>query len=296
MNHKRFLSIGTAMPLAACAVLMFGACSGKKSNDNISASNSKTIFATDSISWNDSVATPAGNKANYDITVEWPKDGNPELLSSVRSWIANKLTVSPSGNPDDTISAPLPADCLTNGKKLLSTIGTRTLTSAKKELSEYDSLKMPSPMGYEYLWKITDLYQTDKFVTYGALNYVYLGGAHGGTSFAAQVFRLDDGKQFGWDMFQTDSLPRLKTLIKEGLMSQYFEVKTESQFKDALLINPDTLPLPASAPYFMPKGVNFDYQQYEIAPYAAGMPSCVLPYSVVKPMLTPEAAKLLPTD
>lgn len=79
-------------------------------------------------------------------------------------------------------------------------------------------------------------------------------------------------------------------------MSQYFEVKTESQFKDALLINPDTLPLPASAPYFMPKGVNFDYQQYEIAPYAAGMPSCVLPYSVVKPMLTPEAAKLLPSE
>ena len=49
MNHKRFLSIGTAMPLAACAVLMFGACSGKKSNDNSSASNSQTVFATDSI-------------------------------------------------------------------------------------------------------------------------------------------------------------------------------------------------------------------------------------------------------
>ena len=295
MNTKRFLSIG-AMPLAACAVIMFGSCSGKKNTDNGTESKARTGFATDSISWNDSVSTPAGNNATCDITVEWPVKGNAELLSSIRGWIAQKLTVSPSGNPDDKISAPLPADCLTDGKKLLSTIGTRTLTGAKGELLEYDSLKIQPPMGYEYSWKITDLYKTDKFVTYGALNYVYLGGAHGGTNFTAQVFSLNDGKKFGWDMFRPDSLPRVKELVKEGIMKQYFEAKTEADFRDALLVNPDTLPLPVSEPYFMPKGVNFDYQQYEVAPYAAGMPSCVLPYSVMKPMLTPEAAALLPTE
>lgn len=296
MDPKRFFSAGTAIPLAACALLMFGACSGKKSDGNPTDECSRAAFATDSISWNDSVSTPAGNNAICKITVDWPAQGDSALLASVRGWIAGKLGISPSGNPDDTISAPLPPDCLTDGKKLLATVGSRTLAGAKEELAAYDSLKIQPPMGYEYTWSITDIYTTDKFVTYGAMNYVYLGGAHGGSSFAAQVFRLDDGKEFGWNMFIPDSLPRLRNMIKEGLMSQYFEVKTESELRDELLINPDTLPLPVSEPYFMPKGVNFDYQQYEIAPYSAGMPSCVLPYRDVRPMLTPEAAELLPAE
>jgi len=35
------------------------------------------------------------------------------------------------------------------------------------------------------------------------------------------------------------------------------------------------------------------YQQYEIAPYAAGMPSFVLTYQEVRPYLTKEALQLL---
>lgn len=70
-------------------------------------------------------------------------------------------------------------------------------------------------------------------------------------------------------------------LIREGLMRQYFDVETAQEFKDALLIDPDTLPLPVTPPYFMPDGFHVVYQQYEIACYAAGLPGCVLPYDSV---------------
>lgn len=36
----------------------------------------------------------------------------------------------------------------------------------------------------------------------------------------------------------------------------------------------------------------FEYQQYEIAPYAAGMPSFKVHVNEVKPFLTPEARKV----
>ena len=82
-------------------------------------------------------------------------------------------------------------------------------------------------------------------------------------------------------------------LIREGLMRQYFDVQTAQEFKDALLIDPDTLPLPVTPPYFMPDGLHVVYQQYEIACYAAGLPGCVLPYDSVAPLLTPAAKALL---
>jgi hypothetical protein len=36
----------------------------------------------------------------------------------------------------------------------------------------------------------------------------------------------------------------------------------------------------------------FTYQQYEIASYAEGMPSFVVPYPDIEPFLTPEAKAL----
>jgi hypothetical protein len=42
------------------------------------------------------------------------------------------------------------------------------------------------------------------------------------------------------------------------------------------------------------KGVEFLYQPYEIAPYAAGMPSFTLSYQDIRPYLTIGAQKMIP--
>ena len=47
--------------------------------------------------------------------------------------------------------------------------------------------------------------------------------------------------------------------------------------------------MPATSPYFTADGIVFTYQQYEIAPYAAGQPSFTLSYKDVASYLTKEA-------
>ena len=60
-----------------------------------------------------------------------------------------------------------------------------------------------------------------------------------------------------------------------------------------LQIEGEIIPLPANQPYLTPKGVAIEYKQYEIACYAAGMPSFVIPYDKARPFMTPEAKALL---
>jgi hypothetical protein len=92
----------------------------------------------------------------------------------------------------------------------------------------------------------------------------------------------------------------LRNLIKEGLRS-YFQDNQETPISDADLkdyllydASVDNLPLPQFPPYFTADGLAFVYQQYEIAPYAAGMPSFTIPYDDIRPLLTDEAACLIP--
>lgn len=299
MNNIRISCLKGALPFVALMALSFSSCGNKKISSENTGTNTETdksasILKTDSISWNDSIATPAGNKAYCRISVAYPVDGNARLLDSIRHWIAGQLSTNSFISHDTVKPFTVPGADLADGEKYIKNVGTHVLDKAKPELLGLDSLRIEPGMAYEYDWNISDIYQTDKFVTYASSTYCYLGGAHGGSSFTPQVFSLTDGREFGWDMFRTDSIPALKNIIRQALMTQHFEVKTEAELRDCLLINPDTLPLPVTPPYFTADGVHFVYQQYEIAPYAAGMPGCVLPYGKMRPMLTEAAAALLP--
>lgn len=77
-------------------------------------------------------------------------------------------------------------------------------------------------------------------------------------------------------------------------MQQYFKVKTGKELDDLLMLpTPGYLPKPVSDPYLTKEGVVFVYQQYEIAPYAAGSPKFTLPYSEVKKYMTHTVLELL---
>ena len=69
-------------------------------------------------------------------------------------------------------------------------------------------------------------------------------------------------------------------MIKQALQKRYFKTDNEKEFYDMLLVdNADIFfPLPATPPICRAQGVQFTYQQYEIAPYAAGSPTCTIPY------------------
>ena len=56
------------------------------------------------------------------------------------------------------------------------------------------------------------------------------------------------------------------------------------------------LPLPGNAPYLTETGVVFLYTQYEIAPYSSGIITFEIPFKDIRPFLTPDAQKLIPSE
>lgn len=55
----------------------------------------------------------------------------------------------------------------------------------------------------------------------------------------------------------------------------------------------DSFPLPSTPPYFTRKGVTFVYQAYEIAPYAAGIPTFTVDFDDIDKYLSDEGKLLL---
>ncbi len=229
-------------------------------------------FATSVIKYN-----KVEKVAKCSFVVDYPVKGNEALLQSASEWISEQFGGTYKGS------------CL-HGDSLLLYYG----KAAMDTLNAYSKDLQPN-MQVENTMSIRKNYETNKFVTYEAASYSYLGGAHGGATLEGATFRKSDGRKFGWEMFTRESrFTKLQELIKEGL-KQYFKVKTDEELKTNFL-NPDNIyiiPLPQALPYFTKEGVKFVYAQYEIASYATGMPSFTVPYDKIKSILTVPAASLL---
>ena len=160
-------------------------------------------------------------------------------------------------------------------------------------LDDFDSMGLAQEMTYSYDRAVDTLSTTSRYVSYMAVVYDYTGGAHGATFAVPEVFSLADGHRLGWSIFKEDGLSKLATMVEAGIMAQYFRMTDPEEFKENLLIETSTFPLPVSSPYLMPDGVHFIYQQYEIAPYSAGMPECVISYSDLYDLMTPEGLEMV---
>lgn len=146
-------------------------------------------------------------------------------------------------------------------------------------------------MSYEVTTK--KLYETDLFVTYTMAIYADLGGAHPSTLIKGATFRKRDGRRLGWDIISSQKSEAISELLK-GQLKDYFEVETDNGLNEQLTLeSPYQLPLPQNPPYFTENGMAFVYQQYEIAAYAAGLPSGTIGYEQAKPLMTSWAQRLL---
>lgn len=161
--------------------------------------------------------------------------------------------------------------------------------NALEELDEYAE----SQVSYTYDWVIQPIFENEQCISYQLDNYVYAGGAHGGRYLTYATFRKDDGRIFGWDMIKHDSIYAVREMIQENLKA-YFQVNSDEELK-ACLFNEAAmaLPLPVTPPALTHDGLQIIYQQYEIAPYAAGNPTCTIPYERILPSLTATAQQLL---
>ncbi len=137
------------------------------------------------------------------------------------------------------------------------------------------------------------VYQTPEFATFGLTGYVYYGGAaHGSSTERHLTVDLSDGHGLAWDdIFTAEGKQRLVEMLKDALRKQYYKDSTPAF--DGPSDGVFSFALPANLPAFMEDGIVFNWAEYEIDAYAAGRPSCILPYAAVKPLLTPRALTLL---
>lgn len=154
-----------------------------------------------------------------------------------------------------------------------------------------------SVMQYSKVLNITKTAETEKYYVFSSEGYAYYGGAHGGVIGNGHLtFRKTDGVRVK-NFIVPSAVSALQKVIRKGLC-QYFSEEgtkiTDSELDDCLLLDGKQIPLPAAySPYPTPEGLMFVYAQYEIAPYAAGMPAFCVPYSVIGKYLTVEAAEIL---
>ena len=149
---------------------------------------------------------------------------------------------------------------------------------------------------WEYDFNLGKQYETDRYVVFNSSDYIYLGGAHGGViGQGSPTFDKKDGHRVT-QFLRDDALAPMQSLMAAGLVEYFSDdegtVNAEN-LRDYLFLEDDTIPFPAWTPHPTEDGLCFVYQQYEIAAYAMGMPSFVIPYEALKPYLTPEAADLL---
>lgn len=216
------------------------------------------------------------NNSEVSITVDVPTAGPTPLANIIREYISEEL----GGTYRNDINNP---------HSMLAYYG-KGMEKNLKDMTVYDNREsMPTLSDSR---SISKTYETDKFVVYTSRIETYYGGAHGMHTGTTATFRKSDGRRFGHEMLTGTNTESFKLLIKEGL-KEYFKEDSKAPISDEDLKNMllteysvDFLPLPQYAPALGKEGVTFTYQPYEIAPYAAGMPSFTVPYDKILPYLT----------
>lgn len=250
-------------------LILMSSCTSSNSRQSIAAVNTEKdnpVFITDSVNVANTITV--GNCSGLcTVCLEYPVNGKNMLVDSLRNWIDTQLNIS-----GHSFSSALDA---------AKFAVTQQLDSINKDITDIITEYPDYKADYETQWKIGPVYSTEKVVTYYSNQYIYEGGAHGLTFYNAATFRTDNGTILGWNMFKPDSIPELTKLVKDAIIEQHFE--SAENFKAYNLLNDDKFVLPSVAPVMEKDGVSFTYQQYEIAAYVVGMPSCVIPYSTLMP-------------
>ena len=276
----------TKVAVALCGIVLLLA--GCRTKMDTHAFNTITSLAqitpseiqTHAMSLTDSV-TLKGVTGTVKIEADFPEAGNFFVLNNIREWMSEQMGGTFEGRLED-------------GDRMMNHYKSAILTDFQENIIP-DMPPIPDIACYKDI-KIKKLQETDRFVTFLYTQEGYSGGAHGWYVMDGQTFRKSDGRRIDYDIFRTESLDELADLVKDNILTQYFESDKE-QFENSLTMeNNDIFPLPVSAPIFREDGVEFVYQQYEISCYAAGLPACVISYDLIEPFLTQAGKWLVNTD
>ena len=267
--------------LALGAAIALTSCQQPKNNDEITVETATAVRHL-----NDSTGT-------YELRIDFPVVKNGSALSvALNEWIDEQLggTYGDAENVDhDKVLADTTA--------LIDYYSKKIFEGNQKEFAE---MSKGSPevkeMGITYYDSlvIEKFAEGKNWITYTNKRDIYLGGAHGAAPYFGQTFRKSDGRRIGWDVFTETSGEKFQQILKEGLV-EYFGVSSEAELADHLMNEAGIhyIPLPQCPPLFTAEGVSFVYNQYEIAAYAAGLPSFTVGYDKLQPFMMTAGKRLV---
>lgn len=295
-----------ALIYIAMAVLL-AACGHRASQGDTAGGDSLavgTALTTDSIH-----LQRGDSMVSISISVEWPVGGGDSLVRAVRHYICEQLAngYAQEGQPEVRL--------YDDGKEAVQAVADTLYRKLEGQWREAHESGYPTDMPFSFYMKVSKQEDNGRYVTYLSRHEGFQGGAHGYASSSEQTFRSRDGLRIGYEvvynrekeaferkgqnLFRDTDSPQLAALIKEGVCGYFREagdtLTTDEELKELLIGVDDVnrIPLPSAAPSLTRKGLLFVYQQYEIAPYAAGMINFTIPYQQILPCMTPEAAELI---
>jgi len=149
---------------------------------------------------------------------------------------------------------------------------------------------------FEYDFSLVKTDETDRYVVFVNEDYVYLGGAHGGVTGQGPLTFDKKTGDLVEKFLEPGCLKDIQPLLRKGLAGYFADNGEEIEPENVdeyLMTDNGVIPFPAWATFPTENGLGFLYQQYEIAPYAVGMPGFTIPYDDILPYLTAEAKALL---
>ncbi len=207
----------------------------------------------------------------FDVSynLEFPKNANSEAVSTVRATLITDLF----------------------GEKYIDTKNSKLLDDYIADCkSEYNQIAAD----YEdfvaanfYVEKLNavPLFQNESLLTYEATRYIFTGGAHGMSSTVCWVFDLETGHQLTEDdIFVPNISDRLTDLLRQTLRTDATsrDLPIDEFFMDQVLPNGNFA--------VTDEGIYYQYNPYDIAPYAFGGTRLLLNREMLKPLLRQSTA------
>ena len=296
---KRKFYATSAVIALAMSVLATG-CSSSKQRVATEEATDSASMAADTLTV-DSIGrshVAEDSLVQSSVMVQFPQ-GSDSLAIAVRGYINNQLAdfYMPYCNGElSQRKRTVYTGDLADGQAMVDFYEKGNYKYVYDEWKSLNEISHEEGIGTASDVKIKKTAENDKYLTYTATQYCYLGGAHGSwTAFTTNIAKKTHKVLTA--TVDAKRLADLQPLLRKGVVEYLKECGVEDVNTDNVLkflqLEGNTIPMPAETPYLATDGVHFCYQQYEIADYATGMVGFVVSYDDIKPYLTEEAKQLV---